>query len=78
MKTAVTFDAISYANLAIGRDLKKMREEAGLSQVHLARKAKIRPEVLCRIESGHGNPTVATITKIVKAIENLSGKSLLK
>ena len=72
MGTTITLDAISYANLAIGRDLKKMREEAGLAQAAVARKAKIRPEMLCRIEAGRGNPTVATVAKIVKAIERLS------
>jgi predicted transcriptional regulator len=73
MKTALAVDVISHANLAIGRDLRKMREKASLSQVEVARKAKIRPEMLSRIESGHGNPTVATITKIVKALAQLSG-----
>jgi predicted transcriptional regulator len=78
MNTELVLDAVGYANMAIGRDLRNMREEFGFSQVEVARKAKIRPAVLCRIESGHGNPTVATITKIVKAIEKLSGKRLLK
>jgi predicted transcriptional regulator len=65
-------DAVSFANLAIGEDLLKMRQEAGLSQAEVARKAKVRPEMLCRIESGNGNPTVATVTKIVRAIKVLS------
>jgi len=77
MKT-IPLDAVSYANLSIGRDLKKMRHEAGLPQAQVARKANIRPEMLCRIESGRGNPTVATITRIVKAIERLSGQRLLR
>jgi predicted transcriptional regulator len=77
MKTACALNAISYANLTIGLDLKRMRDEAGLSQVQVSRKAKIRPEMLCRIESGRGNPTVATITKIMQAIERLSGKRLI-
>jgi predicted transcriptional regulator len=71
-------DAIAYANLSIGEDLRKMRQGASLSQAEVARKAGIRPEMLCRIESGKGNPTVATITRIVKAIERLSGQRLLK
>jgi predicted transcriptional regulator len=49
-----------------------MRQEAGLSQAEVARKAKIRPEMLCRIESGNGNPTVSTVAKIVRAIKVLS------
>lgn len=65
-------DVIAYANLAIGGDLRKMRQKAVLSQAEVARRAKIRPEMLCRIESGNGNPTVATVTKIVRAIEALA------
>lgn len=67
-------DAILYANLAIGRDLLKMRQKAGLSQAEVARRAKISPAMLCRIESGNGNPTVSTVTKVVRAIEALSKK----
>jgi len=73
MDTRIMLGAVNYANMAIGRDLKNMREELGFSQAEVARKARIRPEMLCRIEAGHGNPTVATITRIVKAIERISG-----
>jgi predicted transcriptional regulator len=65
-------NTITYGNLSIGEDLRKMRHKAGLSQASVARKARIRPEVLCRIETGQGNPTVGTVSKIVKAIEILS------
>lgn len=73
MDTAtIVVDAVTYANISIGRKLRSMREEAGLSQAAVAKKAKIRPEMLCRIEVGKGNPTVGTVSKIVKAIETLS------
>jgi predicted transcriptional regulator len=72
MSTQVMMDAVSFANTAIGDDLRKMRLEADLSQAEVARKAKIRPEMLCRIESGNGNPTVSTVAKIVRAIKALS------
>jgi predicted transcriptional regulator len=72
MNTQVTMDAVSFANAAIGDDLRRMRQEADLSQAEVARKAKIRPEMLCRIESGNGNPTVSTVAKIVRAIKALS------
>jgi predicted transcriptional regulator len=65
-------DAITFANLEIGKDLLRMRHAAGLSQVEVARKAKIQPGMLCRIESGNGNPTVSTVAKIVRAIKELS------
>lgn len=75
MKTSIPLNAVAYANLSIGRDLKRMREEAGFSQVDVAREATIRAPMLCRIEAGQGNPTVGTITKIVKAINRLSKRA---
>lgn len=65
-------NAVQFANMTIGKDLLKMRQAAGLTQAQVARKAKMRPEMLCRIELGNGNPTVSTVTKIVKAIESMS------
>jgi transcriptional regulator with XRE-family HTH domain len=62
-------DAIEYAQTSIGRKLRTMREERGLSQSEVAMRAHMRPEVLCRLENGKGNPTVATIRRIVKAIQ---------
>ena len=72
MATTVRVDAFEFMRTSIANNLRRLREEAGLSQSEVARKAKIRPEVLCRLEAGHGNPTVATVAKIVKAIERLS------
>lgn len=63
---------------SIAADLKEKREAAGLTQVEVVKEAKMRQEVLSRIESGQGNPTVATITRILKAIERLSGQHILK
>jgi transcriptional regulator with XRE-family HTH domain len=70
--STVIMDAVTFANISIGKKLCRRREEAGLTQAEVARKAKIRPEMLCRIESGNGNPTVATVAKIVRAIKMLS------
>lgn len=72
MGTNAVMDAVTFANLAIGEDLLNMRQAVGLTQAEVAKKAKIRPEMLCRIESGNGNPTVSTVTKIVRAIRALS------
>jgi predicted transcriptional regulator len=72
MNTSTMMDAVTFANLAIGDDLVRMRQGSNLSQAEVARKAKIRPEMLCRIESGNGNPTVSTVAKIVRAIKLLS------
>lgn len=70
--STVIMDAVTFANASIGRKLRRRREESGLSQAEVARKAKIRAEMLCRIESGDGNPTVSTVAKIVRAIKALS------
>lgn len=52
----------------IGRSLRIKREAAGLTQREVARRARMQPAVLCRLENGGGNPTVETIRKVLKAI----------
>lgn len=68
-------DAVQFANASIARKLRDRRNEAGLSQGVVAKKAKIRQETLSRIEHGHGNPTVGVIERIVSAIERLDKKT---
>ncbi len=61
-------DAVNFATESIGRDLHQKRGVAGLSQAELAAKAGIRAETLSRLENGRGNPTVATVKKILRAL----------
>jgi ribosome-binding protein aMBF1 (putative translation factor) len=52
----------------LARDIVKDRVAAGLSQRELARRAGIRAETLCRIESGQHTPTVESIERIDRAL----------
>jgi DNA-binding XRE family transcriptional regulator len=65
-------DAIEYVTWSIGRDLRRQRLATGLTQAEVARRAGIRVETLSRLENARGNPTVATVSKIVRAIHRAS------
>jgi len=65
-------DAIEYVTWSIGRDLRRQRLATGLTQAEVARRAGIRVETLSRLENARGNPTVATVSKIVRAINRAS------
>jgi ribosome-binding protein aMBF1 (putative translation factor) len=54
----------------LARDIIKDRLALGWSQRELARRADIRPETLCRIESGQTTPTVATVQRIDDALRS--------
>ena len=60
--------AVEFGRLSIGRDLTAKRAATGLSQADVAARARIRVETLSRLENGHGNPTVATVRKILRAL----------
>lgn len=64
----VVFDAVEILNWLSGRDLRRDRKAAGLTQAEVARRAHIRPETLSRLENGRGNPTVRTVARILRAI----------
>lgn len=66
----VVFDALDALNWLSGRDLRRDREAAGLTQTEVARRAGMRAETLSRLERGRGNPTVGTIARIVRAIRS--------
>ena len=61
-------DALDFTTWSIGRDLRRLRRKAGLTQAEVAARAKIRVETLSRLENGHGNPTVKTVHKILRAV----------
>jgi len=63
------FPAVEYARASLARKIIKARQNAGLTQAELARRAAIRPETLNRIEKGKTTPDTATIAKIERALE---------
>ncbi|MEX0700690.1 MAG: helix-turn-helix transcriptional regulator [Planctomycetales bacterium] len=62
------YPAAAYARAGIARGIIRDRARLGLSQAELARRAGIRVETLCRIESGKVTPTVGSIHKIDRAL----------
>jgi transcriptional regulator with XRE-family HTH domain len=53
---------------AFGRNVRRLREEQGLSQEKLATKASTDRAYLCGIESGSRNPGILTVAKLAKAL----------
>ncbi|MCE9553116.1 MAG: helix-turn-helix domain-containing protein [Planctomycetes bacterium] len=46
----------------------RQRKAAGLTQEELARRAGVRQETICRLESGKHSPTVRTVQRIERAL----------
>ncbi len=54
----------------IGKMLKALREQKGLTQIELARKAKIDQSYLARLERGdRSNPSLEKIQKLATALK---------
>ena len=60
--------------IRIGRNIKKLREEAEVSQQELAFRCGFETSNMCRIEAGKTNPTIITLYKISKALQVGLGK----
>lgn len=53
----------------IAKNIKKYREKLGVSQDRLSKLADVTYNTIIKIESGaNTNPTIATMTKIAKAL----------
>lgn len=61
-------DAVDFARASIGRDLRRRRAKAGLTQAQVASRSGLRLETVCRLENGKGNPTVSTVRRILAAL----------
>ena len=63
------YPAVEYARASLARKIIRDRVAVGLTQRELAKRAGIRFEHLCRIETGKHIPTVPTIDKIDRALK---------
>jgi len=67
---------ISKSNIA--KNIKKLRQEKGISQDRLSKLADLSLNTIVNIEAGNNpNPTIGTLEKIAKALE-VSIDELLK
>ncbi len=61
---------MSKQDYPLSKNLKKLREQKGLSQDRLAKLADIANNTIIKIEQGENqNPTLDTLRKIAKALE---------
>jgi DNA-binding XRE family transcriptional regulator len=63
------YPALAALAVIQARDILRARRKLGLSQAELARRAGVRPETLNRIEQGRNKPSVPTMAKIDRALE---------
>lgn len=52
----------------LGENVRRIREEKGMTQIELCRKLEVDRAYMSNIENGKKNPTLATIEKIAKAL----------
>jgi len=61
----------------LGQNLKRIRTKKGISQGDIVRALGMPKSFVSNIENGKTNPTLATITKLAKAL-GVSADTLLK
>lgn len=61
----------------LGKNLKRIRSEKNITQGDIARLLGVSRSFVSKTENGKTNPTLATITKLAKAI-GVSSDELLK
>jgi DNA-binding XRE family transcriptional regulator len=64
------YPAVEALRVSLARSIIRHRRRLGLTQAELARKAKIRPETLNRIEHAKTSPSVAMVDKIERALKD--------
>jgi len=68
-------------NLPTGEDLRQLRQQKGLSQAQLAKKAGVSQPLIARIENGTINPPLLTVKRILDMLygedtENITAKDI--
>ncbi len=61
----------------LGKNLKRIRTTKGISQGEIGRRLSVDKGFVSNIENGKTNPTLATITKLAKAL-GIPADELLK
>ncbi|MFA5877482.1 MAG: helix-turn-helix transcriptional regulator [Candidatus Paceibacterota bacterium] len=61
----------------LGQNLKRIRTKKGISQGDISRTLNVNKSYISNIENGKSNPTLATITKLAKAV-GVSSVELMK
>lgn len=56
------------SNQEVGRNVKRFRQESGLTMVELGERAGLAKQTIAAIESGRGNPTIDTLERLAKAL----------
>jgi len=63
------YPAVEAARVLLARKLIRRRRRLGLTQAELAKVARVRVETISRLENGRHSPNVATVDKIVRALD---------
>jgi transcriptional regulator with XRE-family HTH domain len=61
---------------ALGRNLRRAREQAGLTQEQVAERSGVHSTEVSRIERGKRDPRVSTLERLAKAVEVSPGDLL--
>jgi transcriptional regulator with XRE-family HTH domain len=62
----------------VGQNVRRLREEAGLSQEKLALEAELDRTYVSGVERGVRNPTVTVLARIAKALKTEPDKLLIR
>ena len=63
------YPAIEYGRASLARSFILRREALGWSQAELARRAGVRAETICRLETGKVTPALGTVDKLDSALQ---------